>query len=150
MNFFMELNFKNKAIFVDTSAFIAFILQSEPRHQIAVDCFKKYLSNGSRLITIDYVLDELFTYLRCRKKVDMKIIWNFIQSSYASGIKVFGISESLFGDALKFMQQYDDHFFSCTDCVSFLVMKELKIRDVFTFDNDFKIAGFNNLLEAGL
>lgn len=146
----MEPNFRNKTIFVDTSAFIALILQSEPHHQITVDCFKKYLSNGARLITIDYVLDELFTYLRCRKKVNMEVILNFIKSSYASGIKIFAISESLFGDALKFMRQYDDHFFSCTDCVSFLVMKELKIRDVFTFDNDFKIAGFNNLLEVGL
>lgn len=144
----MEPNLSNKTIFVDTSAFIALVVQSEPGHQVAVDWFKKSISNGARLITIDYVLDELFTYLRCRKKVDMQVIWGFIQSLYTSGIKIFGISESLFGDALKFMHKYKDHFFSCTDCVSFLVMKELKIKDVFTFDKDFKIAGFNNLLEV--
>ncbi|MBI5754187.1 hypothetical protein HZA40_03540 [Candidatus Peregrinibacteria bacterium] len=41
---------------------------------------------------------------------------------------------------------FDDQYFSCTDCVSFMVMKDLKIKDALTTDKHFTIAGFNNLL----
>ena len=36
--------------------------------------------------------------------------------------------------------------FSFTDCASFVVMKELRLRDALTTDKHFRIAGFNPLL----
>ncbi len=141
----MEQNRKNK-VFIDTSAFIAFILDREPRHQIAVDWFQKCFSDGIEMITTDYILDELLTFLRCTKKVSMEIVLSFIANSYSSGINVFGVSETLFGEAVGLMTKYKDQYFSCTDCVSFSVMREMKIIDVLTLDKHFTIAGFNNLL----
>ena len=39
-----------------------------------------------------------------------------------------------------------DHEFSFTDCVSFVVMKELRLVDALATDKHFCIAGFNPLL----
>lgn len=146
--FYMEMNRKNK-VFIDTSAFIAFVLDTEPYHSIVADWFRKCFREGVSMITTDYIIDELLTFLRCKKKVPMEIVLSFIVNSYSSGINVFGVSETLFGEAIGLMTKYKDHYFSSTDCVSFSVMKEMKINNVLTLDNDFTIVGFNNLLDGG-
>lgn len=143
----MEPNRKNR-VFIDTSAFVAFMIKVEPGHQAAADWFQKCFGEGIEMITTDYILDEVLTLLRCKKKVKMEIILSFLANSYSSGINVFGVSETLFGEAVGLMTKYKDHYFSCTDCVSFSVMKEMKIKDVLTLDKDFTIAGFNNLLNS--
>ena len=143
----MEQSRKNK-IFVDTGVFIAFAVKTEPYHQIAVDRFQKCFNQGIEMVTTDYILDELITFLRCRKKIKIETILSFLVNAYSSGINVFGISEALFGDAIGLMTRYRDHYFSCTDCVSFSVMKEMKIKNVLTTDKHFTIVGFNNLLVA--
>lgn len=145
--FYMEQNRRNK-VFIDTGAFIAFVLETEPHHKITVKRFQECFSKGIEMITTDYILDELLTFLRCKKKVKMEIILSFLSNSYSSGINVFGISEDLFGEAVGMMTKYKDHYFSCTDCVSFSAMKKLKIKNVLTTDKHFTVAGFNNLLDT--
>jgi len=48
--------------------------------------------------------------------------------------------------AAELFRRHDDKEWSFTDCVSFAVMRELKIADAFTTDNHFAQAGFNPLL----
>lgn len=146
---YMELNRKNK-VFVDTSAFAAFVIESEPSHSLAVERFMKCFRDGIEMITTDYILDEIITFLRCTKKMKMEVVLSFVVNIYSSGIKVFGISEDLFGEAIGLMTKYKDQYFSCTDCVSFSVMKEMQVKDVLTLDKHFTIAGFNNLLTQNL
>lgn len=145
INFYMTLSRGNR-VFIDTSAFIAFVLDSESYHENVIALFNKCFRENVEMITTDYVLDELITFLRCREKVGMDVVLSFLKSSYSSGIKVFGISEELFGAALALMVKYRDHYFSSTDCVSFLVMRDLGIENVLTLDKDFEIAGFKKLI----
>jgi predicted nucleic acid-binding protein len=140
----MEIH-RNK-VFIDTSAFVAFVLESDPSHAMVLKKFEKCYNAGMTMVTTDYVLDELFTFLRCVKKISINLILSFMVNAYSSGINVFGVSETLFGEAIGLMTKYKDQYFSCTDCVSFSVMKEMKIRDVLTIDKHFTIAGFNSLL----
>ena len=56
------------------------------------------------------------------------------------------ISPDRFSAARKFMLKHLDQEFSFTDCVSFVVMKELRLTDALATDNHFRIAGFNPLL----
>ena len=51
-----------------------------------------------------------------------------------------------FGKALILMHKFSEHSFSMTDCMSFVMMKELKIKEAFSTDKHFSIAGFSNLL----
>jgi uncharacterized protein len=136
-----------KKVFIDTGALIA-LLEGESEVSLRVfDLLKKVANEGGKFFTSDYVLDELLTWMRCKKKFDMKRVLKFINSVHVSEIEVFGVTQDLFGDALKLMDKYDDQYFSFTDCLSFAAMKELKTKDVIALDKHFVIAGFNNLLK---
>jgi predicted nucleic acid-binding protein len=51
-----------------------------------------------------------------------------------------------FAAARKFMLKHLDQAYSFTDCVSFVVMKELHLIDALATDHHFRIVGFNPLL----
>jgi hypothetical protein len=51
-----------------------------------------------------------------------------------------------FAAAREFILKHFDQEFSFTDCVSFVVMKELRLLDALATDKHFRIAGFNPLL----
>lgn len=137
-------------VFVDTSFFVALADESETSHGLAkkvlLDCISKKLS----LYTSDYVLDELVTFMRCTKKEPFDAVFSFIKKVDLSEIRLFGITQDIFADALILMGRYKDHFFSMTDCVNFMVMKDLQTKDVLTLDKDFTIAGFNDLMRLAI
>ncbi|WP_346765850.1 PIN domain-containing protein [Thermococcus sp. MV5] len=48
--------------------------------------------------------------------------------------------------AWKIFEQYEDqNGMDIIDCLSFVIMKRLKIREAFTFDRDFETYGFKKL-----
>jgi predicted nucleic acid-binding protein len=48
--------------------------------------------------------------------------------------------------AVSFLGKHGDHDGSFTDCVSFVVMKHLRLRRALTKDRNFEEAGFTALL----
>ncbi len=44
--------------------------------------------------------------------------------------------------AIQLMERYGDQDLSFTDCVSFALMKQHRISQVFTFDHHFLLPGF--------
>lgn len=136
----------NNMLFIDTSALFAFMVPADPDHKAARLAFQKYHTGAYKLITTDYVADELFTLLRCRAKISIKNIIAIFEDLTASSIQLFGVKREIFQDSLTLMAKYKDHYFSFTDCVSFQVMKDLKIKNVLTTDKHFSVAGFKNLL----
>jgi predicted nucleic acid-binding protein len=51
-----------------------------------------------------------------------------------------------FAAAKMLLRKRADHAYSFTDCASFVVMRELVLRQVLTSDRHFKEAGFEVLL----
>lgn len=49
--------------------------------------------------------------------------------------------------ALGEFRRHADKDWSFTDCASFIIMRELRIRDAFTTDHHFRQAGFEPLLK---
>ncbi len=45
-------------------------------------------------------------------------------------------------NAWKMFKKYEDKELSFTDCISFVLMKNLKLNKAFTFDEHFKQLGF--------
>lgn len=135
-------------IFLDASFFIAVANVEDDYHRLAGDVFDELYASGRKFITTDYVICEVFTWMRCKQKMPVKDVIRFGANIRVSRMDLFGITDEIFYDALDSLIKYDDQDFSFTDCVSFTVMNDLKIRDVLTTDKHFVIAGFNNLLKV--
>lgn len=56
------------------------------------------------------------------------------------------VSQNRFHQSVEIFRRYNrDKTWSFTDCASFVVMKELRIKTAFTFDNHFEQMGFKIL-----
>lgn len=137
-------------VFLDTGGLIALIMTAEENHLLAVRVFEKLDKFGYKLFTTEYVLAELVNWLRCRKNFEVTRIFQFLHNLYIKDLDVIEVGRDRFSNALILMHKFKDHFFSMTDCVSFVVMNEFKIKNAFTTDKHFVVAGFNNLLDRDL
>ncbi|MFH1218349.1 MAG: PIN domain-containing protein, partial [Candidatus Peregrinibacteria bacterium] len=136
-----------RQVFVDTAALKALMDDKDAAYGRAVEVFYELHDLGVKLVTTDYVIDEFFTLMRCRYKLDPDIIFKFVRGILVSDIQILQITQDAFGDALRIMKRYKDHLFSFTDCVNFVVLSDLKIKDVLTTDKHYEVLGFNRLLK---
>ena len=132
-------------IFVDSSGYFALLNKRDDRHAEARSALATLASQGRKAVTTDYVLDESATLLRARGFFNYAaLLLENIRLSEAC--RVVHVTPQHFNAAATLFLRYHDQNFSFTDCVSFVVMQELRLTDTLSKDNDFKIAGFNPLL----
>lgn len=126
-----------KRIFIDTGAFLALEDESDEHREEALRFRHGVLLKGNyELITTSYILDETLTLIRARLGIKASIDFSKrIRKSKV--VKFVPISKEIEEKALDLFERYDDKDFSFTDCVSFVVMRELGIEEVFGFDQDF-------------
>lgn len=106
--------------------------------------FASLAQYSTPLLTSDYVIDEVYTGLLTR--------WNYAAAiqfdSYLrkSEVQIGYITPERFLKSQEVFRKYNkDKEWSFTDCTSYVVMKELKITQIFTFDDNFKQMGFKVL-----
>jgi predicted nucleic acid-binding protein len=93
------------------------------------------------LVTTSYVFDEVVTYLKSRRQHERACrVGNLLLTSPI--VRLFYVDEELFEQGWKMLQQHDDKTYSLTDCISFVLMRQMGIRTAFTFDHHFRQAGF--------
>jgi predicted nucleic acid-binding protein len=131
-----------RRIFIDTSAFLALEDESDEHHKEAIPFRDQELLRGNyEFITTSYILDETLTLIRRRLGIPASI--DFSKKVRKSQVvKVLSVSGEVEGKALDLFEKYDDKTFSFTDCVSFAVMRDLGIQEVFAFDEHFVQMGF--------
>ncbi|MBI4009433.1 type II toxin-antitoxin system VapC family toxin [Candidatus Roizmanbacteria bacterium] len=125
-------------VFIDTSAFIALLVESETDHK---KCAKKYLDyrqHRATFLTSDYVLDELFTRLLYYKLDLRKYIGKLKGSIARNEITVLHIDEGLLEKSLDIFLKFSDHKISFTDATTYVLYKDFGLDEVFTLDDDFK------------
>ena len=140
-------------LFVDTWGWIALADDREALHARAVAERRKRTAPGM-LVTTDYVLDETFTRLFSR--ADFAKATAFSQAVFASAsvglLAIERIDAERFETAYRMRLRYRDKGrISFTDFTSFIVMKELNIRDALTADEHFEQVqlGFRCVPAAG-
>ncbi|HUD84062.1 MAG TPA: PIN domain-containing protein [Candidatus Saccharimonadales bacterium] len=133
-------------LFVDTGGFYALISPGSKSHDLAVKIMQDAKLQRRRAITTDYVIDETATLLRARGLTKMLAEF-FRLSDESQALTVEWTSPDRFSAARKFMLKHLDQEFSSTDCLSFVVMKELRLFDALATDSHFRIVGFNPVLE---
>lgn len=136
----------SKPLFVDTGGFYALVSAEDPSHKKAISIREGAGRARRRAVTTDYVLDETATLLRARGLT--KCLEEFLRMTETSqALSIEWMTPDRFAAARRFMLKYLDQEFSFTDCVSFVVMKELRLSDALATDRHFRIAGFNPLLQ---
>lgn len=133
--------FRRPAIFVDTSAWYALVDRGDPDHPIVALAFE---ANSGRLVTSNYVLDEVFTLVRFRLGLPVATAFGkeLLRGEVARIERLKAVDEH---EAWRIFASFDDQTFSFTDCTSFAVMSRLGTDTALAVDQDFRAYGLNCL-----
>ncbi len=127
-------------IFVDTSAFIAFILDREFLHEQVSKQYSLYKQEKAYFFTSDYVLDELFT--QCLYKAGRyhakEAIALIDEITTHNELTVLEIDSHTFKKAQEIFLKFSEHKISFTDATTYVLYKDFALDEIFTLDSDFK------------
>lgn len=131
-------------VFVDTSAWVALADKDDSHHKDAASSYPSILKNHKTLVTSNLIMAE--TYIILLKELRHKAAIEFLERVKASPriLKIYS-NENIETEAEGILAKYMDQDFSYTDAVSFVIMKNQKIRKAFCFDKHFVTAGFTNI-----
>jgi predicted nucleic acid-binding protein len=125
------------AVFVDTSAWYEFFVPNQPQFE---DVFGVLSDKRFRLVTSDYVLDELFSLLKARKQYRRhKAVWEALMDRDNAEL-LFTIDSDLHA-AYDVYRKFTDKGWSFTDCVSFQHIRKLRIPYACSTDEHFREFG---------
>lgn len=135
-------------VFVDSGPFISFCIPKDQYYSQARSVINVLLKQHAQLITTEYVVNEAATYLLTSirggyHRATLFLDWLERQSM---GIHTEWIGKDRFQKTITVFRRFNkDKTWSFTDCSSYVVIKELKIDKVFTFDEHFKEMGLSVL-----
>jgi predicted nucleic acid-binding protein len=132
-------------IFIDTSGFFALLASDDDRHAEAAKVVAAAQKRKRPFVTTDYVLDETATLLKSRRKTHLLRDF-FDRLDRSRACRVEWTDSERFHKTREFFLKHADQEWSFTDCLSFRVMSELRLRDALTKDAHFQQAGFTPLL----
>jgi hypothetical protein len=133
-----------KSLFVDTAGWMACADAVDPAHGPARAARDAALEAGRFLVTTDYVVDETLTLIRVRLSLAAAEAW-WAQVEGSSRVRHEAIDALRAERARAVMFRHRDKDYSFTDCTSFVVMKELRLKEALTTDRHFRQAGFHIL-----
>lgn len=132
-------------IFIDTSGFFAMLASDDDRHAAAAKIVAAARKRKRGFVTTDYVLDETATLFKARRKTHLlSNLFERLDASHAC--RTVWTDSQRFHEARRFYLKHADQDWSFTDCLSFCVMAECRIREALTKDAHFRQAGFEPLL----
>ena len=124
-------------IFVDTGAWFASFVASDPDHAAAGAWLD---ANTHALVTTDYVIDELLTLLKIRGEFEraLEIGPPLLRGAVC---RLEWVTPADVAQAWQVFATYRDKGWSFTDCVSRAVIERLGIATAFAFDVHFRQFG---------
>ncbi len=128
-------------MFVDTAAWVAAADSADAAGPFVQEARDQWLSAGGLLTTTDYVIDETLTTIRFHLGLDAAEAW-WLQIDGSTRLRIESIDEARGERARSLFFRYRDKDFSFTDCCSFVLMRELRIRRALTLDRHFRQMGF--------
>lgn len=129
-------------VFVDTSGLFAFLVQDDEMHERAKAVFSHLAHRNARLLTSSYVLLETISLLQ--RRVGLDSVKDFNETVFPL-LEVIWVGETWHNRALERLMAESKRQLSITDCLSFEIMDEREIIEVFTFDRHFAERGFEIL-----
>lgn len=124
------------AIFVDTGAWFAAAVPSDPDHAAAAAFLA---TNIEPLILSDFVYGELLNLFRARKQMRRAELW--LRQVERKKCEVIRANDHDLREATNTFFQFADKDWSFTDCLSKVMMERLEIAEAFAFDSHFRQFG---------
>ena len=139
-------------VFFDTWAYVALANPRDAGHPAAVAASEWIEQNAWVAVTSDYVLDEALTGLHAAAGAGPAIAFlEDLEAEVAAGqLVLVSVDSGRRSRALDCFRRYapDTPRLSLTDCTSFVLLEELKIRSAFTADRHFsKVKGVERLIQ---
>ncbi|MCE9527833.1 MAG: PIN domain-containing protein [Planctomycetales bacterium] len=132
------------SLFADAVFVIALINKRDQYHAVAQELAHRFA--GQHLVITDAVLLEIGNGLASSfRKEAAQVIDSFLTSADVEVVRLF---PDLFDDGLDLYRVHQDKEWGLVDCLSFVVMRERKIRGALTFDHHFVQAGFEALMRS--
>jgi predicted nucleic acid-binding protein len=120
---------------IDSGVWIA-AFNKKDAHHVQGKTIISALTDGklANVLITDYIFNEVVTYTRKKlgSEVSLKIATALLDSSH---LKIIMVEESVFMSSFHIFQKYD--LLSFTDANIVVVMKNLKIKHLFSFDSGF-------------
>lgn len=124
---------KKNQVFIDSSAFVAWLYENDAFHQDAVQKFAQIEKLLLTPCTSSFVIDETATVLSYRQGQDLAR--KFID--FAEKLPMIFISEEIRQDVHKVFTEQKKKGTSIVDCSNVVVMRRLDISHIFTYDQIF-------------
>ncbi len=126
-------------IFIDTSAFFALLDRDDDNHAKAKRVWNSILGDDNVLVTSNYILVESFALIQSRLGIEavrgfQEAIMPLVNIEWVDNVAHKSGVSSLFAAGRRRL--------SLVDCVSFDIMRNSGIKEVFTFDSHFAEQGF--------
>lgn len=132
-------------VFIDTSGFFAVLDVRDVRHALAARILRDAQKRKRRFVTTDYVLDETATLLKARQRAHLLVrLFETIDATRACRVEWTGADR--FDETRAYFLKHADQAWSFTDCLSFRVMSQFRLREALTKDAHFEQSGFVALL----
>lgn len=130
-------------VFIDSSIFVALLNKNDSLHKKAIEAIKNIKESGLEPITSNFVLNEVITVLSLR--VSKKIALFFANFIYLrdSILDVIKVDEKIENKAVDYLKNTKSKNISFCDCATLAILDLFQIKNIATFDKDFKIKNAN-------
>ena len=127
------------SLFVDTSAFLAFLDADQPRHGEVIDAWDAAVTEGRTLVTSNYVLVESFALVQ--RRLGLSAL-RALADTLLPMLRILWIDEELHAAAVASLFTAGRRRLSLVDCTSFELMRRHGLTAALALDEDFARQGF--------
>lgn len=135
-------------VFVDAGPLVSLVSPRDQYHRDTLKLLQQLNTHYFQMVTTDYIISEALTSVITTTKGGYRQAINLINWLFKNPaiVHLNWITQRHFFEALQTFSRFNkDKIWSFTDCTSYVLIKELKIDQVFTFDRHFKQMGFSLL-----
>lgn len=134
----------DRAVFVDSGAWIALAASGDPLHSRAVETWRRISTGGHTICTSVPVILETFTFLDRNTRREVALGWKD-SLCRVSGLQTLECEAEDMPNVWTYFERRDLHKLSAVDATSFVLMAKHGIKNAFAFDHHFASVGFRML-----
>ncbi len=132
-----------RTVFADTFYFLALLNERDRAYALAADASRDFTG---RQVTTAWVLTEVADAMSARRnRAEFLGLLDDLRRN--PRVTIVPPTQKLFDRGVEFYAERSDKDWSLTDCISFVVMRDMDITEALTGDRHFEQAGFKALLE---